>query len=75
VVESLAPIYISSTDENARQMAMKSQYRLGLRGGRRGQVLLKCSVLGLNGIFIFTGIPAPKAPIELDADGIMRQLV
>jgi glucose 1-dehydrogenase len=32
-------------------------------------------VLGTNGIFIFTGIPAPKPPIEAEADIIMRNLV
>ena len=33
------------------------------------------SILGLNGIYVFTGIPAPKAPIEVDADLIMRNVV
>jgi len=32
-------------------------------------------VLGLNGICVFTGIPAPKAAIGIDADIIMRNLV
>ncbi len=32
-------------------------------------------VLGTNGVFIFTGVPGRKAPIELDADLIMRNLV
>ena len=32
-------------------------------------------VLGLNGIFVFTGIPAPRPPIGIDADLIMRNLV
>lgn len=31
--------------------------------------------LGLNGVFVFTGIPAPKAAIGIDADIIMRNLV
>jgi glucose 1-dehydrogenase len=31
--------------------------------------------LGVNGVFIFTGVPGRKAPIELDADLIMRNLV
>jgi threonine dehydrogenase-like Zn-dependent dehydrogenase len=31
--------------------------------------------LGTNGVFIFTGVPGRKAPIELDADLIMRNLV
>ena len=31
--------------------------------------------LGTNGVFCFTGVPGRKAPIELDADTIMRRLV
>ncbi len=32
-------------------------------------------VLGTNGVFVFTGIPGRKNPIEIDADRIMRNLV
>ena len=32
-------------------------------------------VLGTNGVFVFTGVPGRKAPIELDTDTIMRNLV
>ncbi len=31
--------------------------------------------LGTNGIFVFTGVPGRKVPIELDADTLMRNLV
>jgi threonine dehydrogenase-like Zn-dependent dehydrogenase len=31
--------------------------------------------LGTNGIFVFTGVPGRKRPIEVDTDGIMRNLV
>lgn len=31
--------------------------------------------LGDNGVFVFTGVPGRKAPIELDADRIMRNMV
>jgi threonine dehydrogenase-like Zn-dependent dehydrogenase len=31
--------------------------------------------LGANGIFIFTGVPGRKAPIQVDTDLIMRNLV
>jgi len=33
------------------------------------------AVLGTNGIFTFTGVPGRKAPIEVDTDLIMRNLV
>lgn len=32
-------------------------------------------VLGTNGVFIFTGVPGRKGPIEFDTDLIMRNLV
>jgi threonine dehydrogenase-like Zn-dependent dehydrogenase len=31
--------------------------------------------LGTNGVFIFTGVPGRKAPVEVDTDLIMRNLV
>lgn len=31
--------------------------------------------LGLNGVFVFTGVPGRKAPIRLDTDRVMRHLV
>jgi threonine dehydrogenase-like Zn-dependent dehydrogenase len=32
-------------------------------------------VLGTNGVFIFTGVPGRKAPVEVDTDLLMRNLV
>jgi glucose 1-dehydrogenase len=32
-------------------------------------------VLGTNGIFVFTGVPGRKAPVEVDTDALMRNLV
>lgn len=32
-------------------------------------------VLGVNGVFIFTGVPGRKAPVEVDTDALMRNLV
>jgi len=32
-------------------------------------------VLGMNGVYVFTGIPAPRAPIPVLADNIMRNMV
>ena len=31
--------------------------------------------LGVNGIFVFTGVPGRRGPVELDTDRIMRDLV
>jgi threonine dehydrogenase-like Zn-dependent dehydrogenase len=33
------------------------------------------AVLGVNGVFIFTGVPGVRAPVEVDAERIMRNLV
>jgi threonine dehydrogenase-like Zn-dependent dehydrogenase len=33
------------------------------------------TVLGANGVFVLTGLPGRKAPLEIDADLIMRDLV
>ena len=33
------------------------------------------SVLGVNGVFLFTGVPGVMAPVEIDAEQIMRNLV
>lgn len=33
------------------------------------------AALGTNGVFIFTGVPGRKAPIEVDTDLLMRNLV
>lgn len=33
------------------------------------------AALGVNGVFVFTGVPGRKGPIELDADALMRRLV
>jgi len=77
LLESIGAKYISSEAESVDQLA-----------GRVGNIDLvyeavgtaKISydvlrVLGLNGIYLFTGIPAPKPPMGIDADIIMRNLV
>lgn len=33
------------------------------------------SVLGPNGVFVFTGVPGRKGPVALDTDRVMRELV
>jgi hypothetical protein len=29
----------------------------------------------MNGVYVFTGIPAPRSPIPVEADNIMRNMV
>jgi threonine dehydrogenase-like Zn-dependent dehydrogenase len=33
------------------------------------------NMLGVNGVFIFTGVPGVRAPVEIDAEQIMRNVV
>jgi glucose 1-dehydrogenase len=43
--------------------------------GASGLAFHAMRALGTNAVFVFTGVPGRKAPIELDADLIMRNLV
>ncbi len=43
--------------------------------GASGLSFEAMKALGVNGVFIFTGVPGRKGPIELDADTVMRNLV
>ena len=77
IVEAIAAKYISARDEPVSRLP-------GIIGNidvvyeATGATRLSFEVikiLGTNGIFIFTGVPGRKAPIEVDADDIMRNLV
>jgi threonine dehydrogenase-like Zn-dependent dehydrogenase len=78
LVESFGVEYISAEEATPEQLAS----RLGnidvgyeaVGGAKIGFDVLK--VLGLNGIFVFTGIPGYPLPhISLDAEFIMRNMV
>ncbi|HVP09894.1 MAG TPA: glucose 1-dehydrogenase [Phycisphaerae bacterium] len=43
--------------------------------GASGLAFSVIRVLGTNGVFVFTGVPGRKAPIEVDTDLIMRDMV
>jgi glucose 1-dehydrogenase len=43
--------------------------------GASGLAFDVIKVLGVNGIFVFTGVPGRKGPIEVDTDLIMRDMV
>jgi threonine dehydrogenase-like Zn-dependent dehydrogenase len=43
--------------------------------GAAGASFRALEVLGVNGVFVFTGVPGRRGPIEIDADVIMRNLV
>ncbi len=77
LVESFGARYISCESEPVEDLAA----RIGnidlvyeaVGNARISYELMK--VLGLNGVYVFTGIPAPRPPIPIDADVIMRNVV
>lgn len=77
LVESFGVPYLSCKDVSADQLAERVGnidvvYEAVGKADITFDVL---RVLGMNGAYIFTGIPAPKAAIPVDADAIMRNLV
>lgn len=77
LVESFGATYISSETENADQLAERvGNIDLVYEAIGVAKVSYEVMrVLGQNGIFVFTGIPAPKAAIPIPADTIMRNVV
>jgi len=77
LVDSIGATYISSetvpTQQFMEQVGNVDLVYEAVGTARIAFEVLK--VLGLNGIFVFTGIPGHKAAIPVDADLIMRQMV
>lgn len=77
LVESLGAKYISSKTESVEQFAEQvGNFDLVYEAVGAARISFQVlKALGLNGIFVFTGIPAPKPPIDIDADILMRNIV
>jgi threonine dehydrogenase-like Zn-dependent dehydrogenase len=77
VVESIGATYVSGKDTSLEQLAaLVGNIDLVYEATGAASVSFQLmELLGTNGVFIFTGVPGRKAPIELDADLIMRNLV
>jgi glucose 1-dehydrogenase len=77
VIEALGAKYISSKKASVEAMAEQvgniDLVYEALGASKVAFDVLK--VLGINGIFVFTGIPAPKHAVEIEADAVMRNLV
>jgi glucose 1-dehydrogenase len=77
VVESFGVPYISAEDCSPEELAQTlgniDVVYEAVGAARISFDVLK--VLGMNGIFVFTGIPGFKPPIDVDADLIMRNVV
>lgn len=77
LVDSIGAKYISSETVTTRELSdMVGNIDLVYEAVGVSKISYNVlDILGLNGIFVFTGIPAPKGPIEIPADSIMRNLV
>ena len=77
LVESFGAKYISSESESVDALADRvGNIDLVYEAVGVSKISYRVmKVLGMNGIFVFTGIPAPKPPIDIEADIIMRNLV
>src|SRR2546428_976632 len=77
LLESIGASYVSCEVENVEQLAERIG-NIDLVYEAVGSAKISYDVLrvlGLNGIYVFTGIPAPKPAIGIEADIIMRNLV
>jgi threonine dehydrogenase-like Zn-dependent dehydrogenase len=69
--------YVSSTDRSVIELAqMVGNIDLVYEAvGASSLALEVAQVLGVNGVFIFTGVPGRKEPIPVDTDLLMRNMV
>jgi len=77
LVESFGATYLSAETVSVDQLAeMVGNIDLVYEAVGVSKISFQVmKVLGLNGIFVFTGIPAPHPAIDVEADNIMRNLV
>ena len=77
IVESIGVQYISSLEVPVEELpALVGSIDLVYEGIGVSRVAFDVlQVLGLNGVYVYTGIPAPGDPIAIDADNLMRNIV
>lgn len=77
LVEKIGATYISSTTHSISQLAAEvGNIDLVYEATGASKFAFETlRALGTNGVFIFTGVPGRKGPVELDTDTIMRNLV
>ena len=76
-VESVGARYVSSQGATFDQLAARVG-NIDLVYEATGASALSFEALrtlGVNGVFCFTGVPGRKAPISIDADALMRNMV
>jgi len=77
LINSIGAKYISSETTSLAQFAeMVGNIDLVYEAVGVGRITFDVlKVLGLNGVFVFTGIPPHKPAIPIEADSLMRQVV
>jgi threonine dehydrogenase-like Zn-dependent dehydrogenase len=77
LVESFGATYVSSMRTSPEQLAAQvGNIDVVYEAAGASSVAFDLMrVLGANGVFVFTGVPGRKAPIQLDADLLMKRLV
>ena len=77
LVASIGATYVSAADQTIQQLAETvGNVDCVFEAAGASQVAFEMiKFLGTNGIFVFTGVPGRKGPIEVDTDLTMRNLV
>lgn len=77
IVQAIGAKYISSKEATVDQMAAKvGNIDVVYEATGASQLAFDVlRVLGTNGLFILTGVPGRRGPVEVDTDAIMRNLV
>jgi threonine dehydrogenase-like Zn-dependent dehydrogenase len=77
VAEAIGARYVSSEIHSVDQLREEvGDIDLVYEAVRASKLAFEVlGVLGTNGVFVFTGVPGRKAPIEVDTDRLMRNLV
>ena len=77
LVASMGATYVSAADHTIQQLAEKvGNVDLVYEAVGASQIAFEMiKFLGTNGVFVFTGVPGRKMPIEVDTDLMMRNLV
>ena len=77
IVSDIGARFVSSAEHRPAEMArMVGNISLIYEATGAARISFEMlGVLGVNGVFVFTGVPGIKSPVEIDAEQIMRNLV
>lgn len=77
IVHAIGGRFISASDSSVKELAdMIESIDLVYEATGASRLCFEVlKYLGTNGVFVFTGVPGRKAPIEVETDLIMRNLV